>query len=108
MNNINGISGQVRIMVTLDDIRQDITQLDQELLALLAKRKALSIAVARAKQANPRPIRDHQREQDLLVALIQKGRVLGLDAQYVTRLYHTIIEDSVLSQIGRASCRERV
>ena len=58
-------------MATLDEIRQDITQLDQELLALLAKRKTLSIEVARAKQANPRPIRDPQREQDLLVALIQ-------------------------------------
>ena len=58
-------------MATLDEIRHDITQLDQELLALLAKRKTLSIEVARAKQANPRPIRDHQREQDLLVALIQ-------------------------------------
>ena len=85
-------------MATLDEIRQDITQLDQELLALLAKRKTLSIEVARAKQANPRPIRDTQREQDLLVALIQKGRALGLDAQYITRIYHTIIEDSVLSQ----------
>lgn len=85
-------------MATLDEIRQDITRLDQELLALLAKRKTLSIEVARAKQANPRPIRDHQREQELLVALIQKGRVLGLDAQYITRIYHTIIEDSVLSQ----------
>ncbi|WP_421220534.1 chorismate mutase, partial [Aeromonas jandaei] len=85
-------------MATLDEIRQDITRLDQELLALLAKRKTLSIEVARAKQANPRPIRDHQREQELLVALIQQGRVLGLDAQYITRIYHTIIEDSVLSQ----------
>ncbi|MGL5037723.1 MAG: chorismate mutase [Aeromonas sp.] len=85
-------------MATLDELRQDITQLDQALLALLAKRKGLSIEVARAKQANPRPIRDPQREQALLVALIQQGRELGLDAHYITRLYHTIIEDSVRSQ----------
>ncbi|ENY71529.1 prephenate dehydratase [Aeromonas diversa] len=85
-------------MALLEHIREEITQLDTELLALLARRKSLSIEVAKAKQANPRPIRDHQREQDLLVNLIQKGRPLGLDAQYVTRIYHTIIEDSVLSQ----------
>ncbi|MGL5661558.1 MAG: chorismate mutase [Aeromonas sp.] len=85
-------------MATLDELRQDITQLDQALLALLAKRKGLSIEVARAKQANPRPIRDPQREQALLVALIQQGRELGLDAHYITRLYHTIIENSVRSQ----------
>ncbi|MGL5031616.1 MAG: chorismate mutase [Aeromonas sp.] len=85
-------------MATLDELRQDITRLDQALLALLAKRKGLSIEVARAKQANPRPIRDPQREQALLVALIEQGRELGLDAHYITRLYHTIIEDSVRSQ----------
>ncbi|MFR9717723.1 prephenate dehydratase [Aeromonas diversa] len=85
-------------MALLEHIREEITQLDTELLALLARRKSLSIEVAKAKQAKPRPIRDHQREQDLLVNLIQKGRPLGLDAQYVTRIYHTIIEDSVLSQ----------
>jgi chorismate mutase/prephenate dehydratase len=85
-------------MATLEHIREEITQLDTDLLALLARRKSLSIEVAKAKQANPRPIRDHQREQELLVALIQKGRPLGLDAHYITRIYHTIIEDSVLSQ----------
>ena len=36
-------------MAPLDEIRHDITQLDQELLALLAKRKTLSIEVARAE-----------------------------------------------------------
>lgn len=85
-------------MVMLEHIREEITQLDEELLGLLARRKTLSIEVAKAKQVNSRPIRDQQREQELLVALIQKGRPLGLDAHYVTRIYHTIIEDSVLSQ----------
>ncbi|MGL4352096.1 MAG: chorismate mutase [Plesiomonas shigelloides] len=85
-------------MATLDEIRQDITLLDQAILALLAQRKDLSIEVARAKQANPRPIRDPKREQELLIALIEQGRELGLDAHYITDLYHTIIEDSVRSQ----------
>ncbi|MBR9856136.1 MAG: chorismate mutase [Gammaproteobacteria bacterium] len=84
--------------MNLDEIRTHISRLDKELLTLLAKRKGLSLEVARSKLENPRPIRDQVREQALLVELINQGRQLGLDAHYVTQLYHTIIEDSVLSQ----------
>lgn len=85
-------------MINLDEIRSHISSLDKELLTLLAKRKGLSLDVARSKLQNPRPIRDTAREQALLVELINQGRTLGLDAHYVTQIYHTIIEDSVLSQ----------
>ncbi|ART81114.1 chorismate mutase [Oceanisphaera avium] len=84
--------------MNLDEIRAQITRLDKELLTLLAKRKGLSLDVARSKLQHPRPIRDQEREQALLVELINQGRALGLDAHYVTQIYHTIIEDSVLSQ----------
>lgn len=84
--------------MNLDDIRTHISRLDRELLILLARRKTLSLDVARAKLENPRPIRDQEREQALLVELVNQGRQLGLDAHYVTRIYHTIIEDSVLAQ----------
>lgn len=84
--------------MNLDEIRTHISSLDKELLTLLAKRKGLSLEVARSKLKNPRPIRDQEREQALLVELINLGRPLGLDAHYVTQIYHTIIEDSVRSQ----------
>ena len=61
-------------MATLETIRDEITQLDGDLLRLLARRKQLSIEVARSKQADRRPIRDQAREQELLEALIQQGR----------------------------------
>ncbi len=85
-------------MATLETIRQEITTLDDELLTLLARRRALSIEVARSKQVDQRPIRDQIREQELLERLIQQGKPLGLSAHYLSQLYHLIIEDSVLSQ----------
>lgn len=85
-------------MLSLDQIRQEITKLDQELLTLLAKRKAIAIDVARSKQATTKPVRDVEREQALLVRLIKQGAELGLDATYITQIYHTILEDSVRSQ----------
>src|SRR5574344_311616 len=85
-------------MATLESIRDEITQLDGDLLRLLARRKRLSIEVARSKQADLRPIRDQIREQELLETLIQQGRPQGLSANYISQIYHLIIEDSVLSQ----------
>jgi chorismate mutase/prephenate dehydratase len=82
----------------LNEIRQEITLLDQDLLALFAKRRALTLNVAKSKVQQIRPIRDQQREQELLIRLIKHGKTLGLDAHYVTSVFQTIIEDSVLNQ----------
>lgn len=82
----------------LHDIRQAISDTDQQLLSLLAKRRSLALAVAAAKLSQNKPIRDTKREQELLLSLIEQGKLQGLDAQYVTRIFHVIIEDSVLQQ----------
>jgi len=82
----------------LNDIRQAISDTDQQLIGLLAKRRSLALAVAAAKLSQNKPIRDTKREQELLLSLIEKGKLQGLDAQYVTRIFHVIIEDSVLQQ----------
>lgn len=82
----------------LNKIRQQITQLDQQLLELFAQRRSLTLNVAKSKAHQVRPVRDQQREQELLIRLINNGKTLGLDAHYVTRVYQVIIEDSVLNQ----------
>ncbi|MEE2022655.1 MULTISPECIES: chorismate mutase [Alkalimonas] len=82
----------------LTEVRQQIQQTDQELLQLLAKRRKLALAVAEAKISQNKPIRDQQREEELLLRLIESGKTMELDAHYVTRLFHVIIEDSVLQQ----------
>lgn len=91
-------------MADLSSIRSAITELDQDLLKLLARRRELSLDVAKSKIETPKAVRDQDREQQLLVRLINSGRDLGLSAHYVTQLYHTIIEDSVLSQQAFLQC----
>ncbi|QIZ75548.1 chorismate mutase [Ferrimonas lipolytica] len=90
----------------LEPIRQQITALDQQLLQLFARRRELSIEVAQTKADAVSPVRDVDRESALLTRLVQQGRELGLDGQYVSRLFHTIIEDSVLRQ--QAWFQERI
>ena len=82
----------------LNQTREQITALDNELLGLLSKRRQLSLDVARSKEVDVRPIRDTQREKELLERLVQQGREQGLDAHFVISLYQSIIEDSVLNQ----------
>lgn len=79
-------------------LRDKISTLDEKLLALLAERRGLAVEVGKAKLLSHRPVRDIDRERDLLDRLIQLGKAHHLDAHYITRLFHLIIEDSVLTQ----------
>lgn len=79
-------------------LRASISQIDQQLLELLAQRRALALDIGKAKITSQRPVRDMDRERDLLERLINLGKVHHLDAHYITRLFQLIIEDSVLTQ----------
>ncbi|MCP1439936.1 chorismate mutase/prephenate dehydratase [Erwinia persicina] len=79
-------------------LREKISALDEQLLSLLANRRALAIEVAKAKMATHRPVRDIDRERDLLEHLVTLGKAHQLDAHYITRLFQLVIEDSVLTQ----------
>ncbi|NIY91312.1 prephenate dehydratase [Vibrio diazotrophicus] len=84
---------------SLDEIRLRLNELDDQLLSLLSERRSLSIEVAKSKVETSKPVRDAVREQQLLVKLINSGKdKYQLDAQFITKLFHTIIEDSVLLQ----------
>lgn len=84
---------------SLEEIRLRLNELDDQLLKLLSERRQMSIEVAKSKVQTSKPVRDASREQQLLVKLINAGKEkYQLDAQYITKLFHTIIEDSVLLQ----------
>lgn len=82
----------------LSEIRNRISALDLQLLSLLAERRKLILDVGKTKLHTHLPIRDKDREKDLLNVLIEAGRNQGLDGHYITRLFQLIIEDSVLTQ----------
>jgi chorismate mutase/prephenate dehydratase len=82
----------------LGDLRRKIDSLDGEVLRLLARRRALSSEIIGAKRDSDLPLRDSAREEELLGRLISEGRRRGLDAHYVTRVYHEVIADSLRTQ----------
>ncbi|MFC3120812.1 prephenate dehydratase [Agaribacter flavus] len=79
-------------------LRVAITETDNELLSIIAKRQQLTNQVAETKIKHQIQVRDQAREEQLLIRLIKKGQEIGLDPHFVTKLFHVIIEDSVLNQ----------
>lgn len=82
----------------LAQLRKAITETDNQLLETIAARQKLTMEVAQTKVKHHIPVRDQLREEQLLIRLIKQGQRVGLDPHFVTKLFHVIIEDSVLNQ----------
>lgn len=82
----------------LESLRGEIDELDQQLIDLLAERRAKSLAAAEVKYAGHSPIRDQHREEKLLSVRLQHGRSKKLDGHFVSRVFHEIIDDSIRHQ----------
>ena len=82
----------------LNKIRDGLDKVDAEIIRLLGERRRLSGDMIRSKDASKSPLRDQKREEEMLARRIQLGRTTGLDAHYVTRVFHEVIEDSVRLQ----------
>ncbi len=86
------------VPMELSEIRDGINQVDYELIDLLRRRRELSLNVARNKELTDNILRDQNREQELLAKLIKLGKDSGLEANYVMKLFHAIIDDSLTIQ----------
>ncbi|MFZ0625906.1 MAG: prephenate dehydratase domain-containing protein, partial [Acidimicrobiia bacterium] len=89
----------------INRIRDDIDRIDNEILKLMAERKAHSLRIAKEKDAQDRPSRDQLREEDLIADRIATGMDHDLDAGLVNRVWREIVNDSVRIQqelLGRS------
>ena len=78
--------------MTLDELRIEIDQIDDEIASLLARRMALAGQVAAAKRETGAPVRQLARERAILARL-----GAGLEPQYIPAL------ETVYEAIFRAS-----
>lgn len=82
----------------MQDLRDKINQIDKELIKLLAERRDMSREVIKKKDFAGMPVRDKEREKELLNRLIKLGAENGLDTHFITKLFYEIIEDSIRIQ----------
>ena len=82
----------------MEEYRKKINKVDSEIIKLLAKRRELSRGIIRLKNESQSSIRDKTREKELLTQLVELGKKEGLDSEFVTKVFHEIIDDSVKLQ----------
>jgi len=82
----------------MEEHRKKINKVDSEIIKLLAKRRDLSREIIRLKNESKSTIRDKNREKELLTQLIKLGKKEGLDSDFVTKVFHEIIDDSIKLQ----------
>ncbi|MCP3675947.1 MAG: prephenate dehydratase, partial [Gammaproteobacteria bacterium] len=79
-------------------LRKDISQLDEDLLSLLSKRRDLVRDVASTKTKHGIKLRDKVRENELLSRLIRLGKDKNLDSHFILDIFNRIIDDSLQVQ----------
>ena len=84
--------------LTLEDLRQRLTDLDRALIALVAERKHLSEEVARVKRATGRPTRDYERERDVILGVRTMAEERGVSPALAESLLRLLIRSSLTTQ----------
>src|SRR5271170_5388903 len=84
--------------MTLDELRAALSDLDGELLALVARRKTLSEQVAAVKRATGRATRDFAREREVILRGRTAAERLGLEPDLAESLLRQLIQSSLATQ----------
>jgi chorismate mutase/prephenate dehydrogenase len=84
--------------MTLEELRAQLSAVDQQLLALIAQRQKLSRQVAEAKRAVGRPTRDFQRERDVLLQARASATSLSVSPDLAEAVMRLLIRGSLATQ----------
>jgi len=79
-------------------LRSAIDAADRELLRLLADRRRLGEALGALKAGESTPVRDVERERDVIARAVKAGTEQGLDEGFLESLFQLIIDDSLRRQ----------
>ncbi|MGQ9643706.1 MAG: chorismate mutase, partial [Ignavibacterium sp.] len=79
----------------MEDKRNRINLIDEQIIKLLSERRRLSKEIAQLKELSSSDIRDRNREKEVLKHIIKLAKAEGLDAHLVSKIFSEIIEDSV-------------
>jgi len=84
--------------MTLDELRTALTEIDEQLINLVARRQALSEDVASVKRATGRATRDFGREREVILRGRTTAERLGVSPELAESLLRQLIQSSLATQ----------
>ncbi len=84
---------------SLDEVREEIDKLDDEIVELLAKRNAYIHQAVNFKQS-VEEVKDEKRVQEVIQRVRQKAIELEMSPNMITELYTTLIDAMVEAEIA--------
>ena len=85
-------------ITALATLREQINQIDDELLALLGQRMKIADKIGTYKKDNNITILQTNRWNDILKRAFQKGEVLGLSKEFITKYFDAVHLESINHQ----------
>ncbi len=83
----------------LDLLREQINQIDTELMELMARRMKISKEIGEYKKDHKMPVLQTRRYDDIINQWAMSATQLGLDDDFVKSVYRLIHEESVRQQL---------
>jgi chorismate mutase/prephenate dehydrogenase len=82
----------------LRELRSRLTEIDQQVLDLVAERQRLVGEIGRSKQTSGQPTRDFVREKEVIETAVARARELGLPDELAEVLMRLLIRSSLTTQ----------
>ena len=84
---------------SLTELRQQIDQIDEDLLAILAKRMRVSKEIGQYKKEHNMPVLQTGRYDEILAKRISQATEMGIGADFMKEVLEAIHEESIRQQI---------
>ena len=84
--------------MTLEELRKRLSEVDRELIGLLAARQRIVAEIGAHKIRNAVPTRDYEREREVLKSAQEQARALGLEAGLAEEITALLIRYSLTHQ----------
>jgi len=82
----------------LFNFRDEINKIDKKIIQLLSKRQLIAITIAKEKISTAQPIRDIEREKNLLKIVLKLAKTYNLNINFINKIFKLIIDNSVSIQ----------
>ena len=84
--------------MNLEELRNDLSSVDRQLIELIARRHGIVSAIGNCKRATGRATRDYEREKDVLDLARSQAKALNIDPKLAEEVVTALIRSSLASQ----------